>query len=70
MRQRSGSSSWRKSSYSGSGGSNCLEFRLLGHHRVAVRNSTHPQGGTLVFSDAAWRSFVAAVKAGEFHDER
>ena len=57
---------WRKSSYSGSGGSNCLEWRCPGDGWVAVRDSTQPEDAVLHFTPAAWRAFVDAVKAGEF----
>ncbi|WP_308222434.1 DUF397 domain-containing protein [Kitasatospora sp. A2-31] len=33
---------------------------------VPVRDSKDPGGPALVFSDAAWRSFVAGVRAGDF----
>lgn len=59
-------SEWRKSSYSGSGGSNCLEWCARPDGRVAVRDSTCPEKGTLLFTAAAWSAFVIAVKGGEF----
>lgn len=54
---------WRKSSYTGSNGGNCVEvaFNLAG--AVAVRDSKNPGGGTLVLSPAAWRTLIASVKA-------
>ncbi|MEU9078453.1 DUF397 domain-containing protein [Kitasatospora sp. NPDC048538] len=33
---------------------------------VPVRDSKDPRGPALVFSTAAWNSFVAAVQAGDF----
>jgi Domain of unknown function (DUF397) len=33
---------------------------------VAVRDSTHPDGGILVFTPEAWRAFVDGAKDGEF----
>ncbi|MFF3075211.1 DUF397 domain-containing protein [Kitasatospora sp. NPDC057904] len=33
---------------------------------VPVRDSKDPSGPALVFSTGAWRSFVAAVRAGDF----
>jgi Domain of unknown function (DUF397) len=55
---------WRKSSYSGSG-NNCVQVSAS-DPGVAVRDSKDPNGPTLVFSPQHWRTFVAAVKAGEF----
>jgi Domain of unknown function (DUF397) len=56
---------WRKSSYSGANGGNCVEVAQL-PAVVAVRDSRDPDGPTLGFSPEEWREFVAGVKAGEF----
>lgn len=57
---------WRKSSRSnGSGGNNCVEVRENGNV-VTVRNSKHPDGVHINFTDSEWRAFLAGVKAGEF----
>jgi|HubBroStandDraft_4_1064222.scaffolds.fasta_scaffold2574210_1 hypothetical protein len=53
---------WRKSSYTGNGGNNCVEAASL-HNAVAVRDSKNPAGAKLVFSPADWRSFTASLKA-------
>jgi hypothetical protein len=52
---------WRKASYSGNGG-NCVE---VGQARrvVLVRDTTDRSGPALAFSPAAWRLYVAQVKA-------
>lgn len=57
---------WRKSSYSGSNGGNCVE--VAGHLPgvVAVRDSKDPGGPALAFTPGDWRAFTAAIKAGEF----
>jgi hypothetical protein len=57
---------WRKSSYSGGSGGNCVEVagRLAGV--IAVRDSKDPDGPKLAFAPDAWGAFTAAVKAGEF----
>ncbi|MEU1424796.1 DUF397 domain-containing protein [Kitasatospora sp. NPDC005751] len=56
---------WRKSSHS-NGGGGCVEV-ADGHEGVMpVRDSKDPEGPALVFPSGAWRSFVAAVQAGEF----
>jgi hypothetical protein len=53
---------WRKSSYSGSQGGNCIE--VAGRDsRVLVRDTKNRAGVVLRFSPAAWRGFVGQVKA-------
>ncbi|MEU7314924.1 DUF397 domain-containing protein [Streptomyces sp. NPDC007083] len=52
--------SWRKSSYSGSGGGNCLEVA----HRSAtvhVRDSKQQRGPVLSVPSTQWASFVAQL---------
>lgn len=56
---------WRKSSYSGQGG-DCVEVADGVAGVLPVRDSKDPQGPALVFPAAAWRAFVAGVRAGEF----
>ena len=53
---------WRKSSFSGGGGSNCVEVAGVGH-AIAVRDSKDAPGPVLVFGQHAWRQFAAEVKA-------
>ena len=53
---------WRKSSFSGGGGSNCVEVADAGHI-IAVRDSKDAPGPVLVFGQHAWRKFAAKVKA-------
>ncbi|MFD0273513.1 DUF397 domain-containing protein [Kitasatospora sp. NPDC127111] len=56
---------WRKSTYSnGQGG--CVEVSDGFPDLMPVRDSKDPSGPALVFPAEAWRSFVAAVRAGEF----
>jgi len=54
---------WRKSSYSSNQG-NCVEVATGAPGVVAVRDSKDPDGPTLVFTPAEWRSFAAGVKTG------
>lgn len=52
---------WRKSSYSGSEGGECVEVAVLPDGRVAVRDSKDPAGPALVFAAAAFTAFTAAA---------
>jgi uncharacterized protein DUF397 len=45
---------WRKSSFSDQGGSDCVEV-AVGVTEVAVRDSKHPTGPHLRFPTPAWR---------------
>jgi hypothetical protein len=52
---------WRKSSYSGNGGSSCIEVASDG--AVMVRDTKQDgQGPVLTFSPDAWRSFTRSAK--------
>ena len=53
---------WRKSSYSGSNGGNCVEVAALPSDSLAVRDSKDPDGPVLTFSRAEWRSFTTVLK--------
>lgn len=55
----------RTSSYSDNG--TCVEVAQDGE-QVAVRNSQHPEAGTLRFTRAELAAWVAGCKAGEFDD--
>jgi len=50
-------SNWRKSSYSGEGGGNCVELALT-DQRTAIRDSKNPTGPRLDFPAIAWRRFL------------
>ena len=56
---------WRKSSYSGGNGGNCVE---VGTHadagRVLIRDTKDRQGPVLTFSPEAWRQFANRVRTG------
>lgn len=60
--------SWRKSSYSGTNGGDCIEIGEGLPGVAPVRDSKDPQGPALVFPADAFASFVRAVKADEFPD--
>ncbi len=52
--------------YSGNNGGNCIETALgFISGVVPVRDSKDPQGPALLFSEAGFTSFIAAVKSGE-----
>lgn len=57
---------WRKSSYSGANGGNCVEVARNLADVVAVRDSKDPDGPALAFSPREWREFTAGVARGEF----
>jgi hypothetical protein len=57
--------SWRKSSYSGTNGGDCIEVAPGFPGLVPVRDSKDPHGPSLVFPTAAWSSFIDAVRAGD-----
>jgi hypothetical protein len=52
---------WRKSSYSGSNGGQCIEIAAQGC--VIVRDTEDRAGTVLEFGPDAWREFAAKIKA-------
>lgn len=57
---------WRKASYSGGNGGNCVEVATNLPGIVAVRDSKDKGGPVLVFGRAEWAAFTAGITAGEF----
>ena len=57
---------WRKSSFSGGSGGNCVEVATNLPDVIAVRDSKDPDGPVLTLTPAQWRSFAADVKLGDF----
>ncbi|MEU6232325.1 DUF397 domain-containing protein [Kitasatospora sp. NPDC047058] len=57
--------SWRKSTYSGGEGGNCIEVADGIANTVPVRDSKDPGGPVLKFTADAWRAFIDAIHAGE-----
>jgi hypothetical protein len=55
---------WRTSSYTGSGGGNCVE---VANHpqdgRILIRDTKNRSGPVLAFSSQAWRLFAAKSKS-------
>jgi hypothetical protein len=52
---------WRKSSYSGGNGGNCVEVGGSGP-AVVVRDTKNRAGAMLAFGPDAWRRFAATIK--------
>lgn len=55
---------WRKSTRSGDNGA-CVQARAL-DGTTEIRDSKDQAGPILSVSSTAWRTFIAAVKRGEF----
>lgn len=56
---------WRKSSYSGGNGGNCIEVSTDAYaSRVLLRDTKHREGPVLTFSSETWRRFASRVKTG------
>jgi hypothetical protein len=51
---------WRKSSFSGNGGANCVET-ASGNGAVMVRDTVDRGGVSLAFSADVWANFTVAV---------
>jgi hypothetical protein len=65
MDERIAGLAWRKSSASVSNGQ-CVEVAPLQDGGVAMRDTKHRNGPTLLFSHSQWADFVEGMKAGEF----
>ncbi|MFF1907669.1 DUF397 domain-containing protein [Kitasatospora sp. NPDC058218] len=61
---------WRKSSFSGGEGGNCVEVADGVPGAVPVRDSKDPHGPALAFTTDAWRSFLTALHTGELPHHR
>jgi hypothetical protein len=62
---------WRKSSYSGGNGGQCVELAATSRQNgaepiCAVRDSKDPHGPVLAFGQRQWQQFTANVKVGKF----
>ena len=53
-------SNWRKSSYSGSNGGECVEVATT--EAVLDRDTADRNGPMLTFTADAWRAFTAAIR--------
>jgi hypothetical protein len=54
---------WRRSSYSGQSGGNCVEVADDGSSSVIVRDSKDQSGPPLRFPAGAWRKFAKQLKS-------
>lgn len=57
---------WRKSSYSGQTGGDCIECAEGSESQIHVRDSKNPSGPQLVFEAFAWDGFVSAAATDSF----
>ncbi|MGW4494853.1 DUF397 domain-containing protein [Streptomyces sp. NPDC004376] len=53
---------WRKSSYSGGSGGECLEVADAHPALIPVRDSKDPHGPKLLLQPEAWSAFVEGIK--------
>jgi hypothetical protein len=59
-----GTEEWLKP-WSGTNGGNCVEAKKLKDGRVALRQSTEPDGPALIYTAAEICAFVTGAKSGE-----
>lgn len=59
-----GSEGWRKP-WSGTNGGNCVEALKLADGRVAIRQSTDPDGPALIYTMHEIETFIRGAKRGE-----
>ncbi|GAA2060840.1 MULTISPECIES: DUF397 domain-containing protein [Streptomyces] len=59
-----GSAGWRKP-WSGTNGGNCVEAMKLADGRVALRQSTDPEGPALIYTPHEIETFIRGAKHGE-----
>jgi hypothetical protein len=55
------SAEWRKASYSGANGGNCIEVAAISGG-VALRDSKDPDGPRVTVNPDTFREFVASIK--------
>lgn len=54
---------WRTSSYTGSGGGNCVEVgNRTQDRRVLIRDTKDRRGPVLAVNPESWRNFTAMIK--------
>ncbi|GAA1021276.1 transcriptional regulator [Acrocarpospora pleiomorpha] len=66
LRDELANAAWRKASFSGSNGGNCIEVAPLSNGRVGIRDTESPDQPPFVVTAGVWTAFVNGAKAGEF----
>ncbi|WP_253775976.1 DUF397 domain-containing protein [Goodfellowiella coeruleoviolacea] len=56
---------WRKSTFSGGGGAQCVELARVGAG-TAVRDSKFASGPAIIFPTTVFSGFLLNVKAGQY----
>jgi hypothetical protein len=56
---------WRKSSYSGGNGGQCVEVARNLPGVVVVRDSKSPGGPSLIVTAGEWRAFLGGIRRGD-----
>ncbi|MEJ8669119.1 MULTISPECIES: DUF397 domain-containing protein [unclassified Streptomyces] len=56
---------WRKSSYSGDEGGQCVEIAAAPHTTIAIRDSKNPAGPIVTLDPAAFNAFLGWATAAE-----
>ncbi|MGH3398095.1 MAG: DUF397 domain-containing protein [Streptosporangiaceae bacterium] len=56
---------WRKSTFSGGNGGNCVEVARNLPNVVAVRDSKDPDGPKLTVTPSQWQAFLAGIRDGQ-----
>jgi len=57
---------WRKSSHSNGPDGACVEVARTHDRTIGVRDSKNRNGGTLLFDEDAWNSFLTALRNDRF----
>jgi len=65
LRVNLANAAWQKSTRSGPYSDNCVEVAFV-DDAIAMRDSKHPEGPVLIFTQAEWDAFVLGAKDGEF----
>lgn len=66
LSQELANAQWRKSSFSGHDGSDCVETARLSDGRRAVRDSKDHGLPAAVFTGTAWTDFLTTIKNRHF----
>lgn len=65
MDKKTNSPAWRTSSYTGSGGGNCVEVGRDADGTILIRDTKqHGHGPIHSYPPTAWRTFIASLRPG------